>query len=82
MKSVCSYFQKNEGRNFFEIPLIINSGKNTLRITRETIEVLPISNHEEADTKLIFHSRMNNEAAGVVAKDTDALLLQIMLHVY
>ena len=29
---VCSYFQKDEGRNLFEIPLIVNSGENTRRI--------------------------------------------------
>ena len=29
---VCSYFQKDEGRSLFEIPLIVNSGENTRRI--------------------------------------------------
>ena len=32
------------------------------------IEVLPISNYEEADTRLIFHAGMSNEAAVIVAK--------------
>ena len=39
-------------RNLFEIPLIIN-GENIWYVTKETIEVLSISNHEEADTRSI-----------------------------
>lgn len=27
IKLVCSYFQTNEDRNLFEIPLVVNSGK-------------------------------------------------------
>ena len=37
---------------------MINSGKDTHIIINEKIEVFPISNHEEADTSLIFHARM------------------------
>ena len=29
----------------------------------ETTEYLPISNHAEADTKLLFHAGMSNEVA-------------------
>ena len=35
IKLIFSYFQIDEGRNLFEIPLIISSGKNTWRITKD-----------------------------------------------
>ena len=52
------------------IPLIINSGENTWRITKETIEVLLISNinYEEAGARLYFHVWMSNEAAVIDEK--------------
>ena len=52
------------------IPLIINSGENTWRITTETIEVLLISNinYEEAGARLYFHVWMSNEAAVIDEK--------------
>ena len=34
-------------------------------------------NHEEADTRLIFHAMMGNETAVIVAKDTEVFLLLI-----
>ena len=52
------------------IPLIINSGENTWRITTETIEVLLISNinYEETGARLYFHVWMSNEAAVIDEK--------------
>lgn len=35
IKLVCSYFQTNEDRNLFEIPLVVNSGKQIWRVTKE-----------------------------------------------
>ena len=61
----------------FKIPLIINSGKNTWGIIREKAEFLPISSVEEADTRLILNSRVNNEAAGINKKVVDGILLLI-----
>ena len=51
IKLVYFCFQVDEDVNLFEPPLIINSCENTWRANKETIEVLPISNHEEADKK-------------------------------
>ena len=45
--------------------------------TKKTIEVIPILSHEEADTRLVFHEEMSNEAAVIVAKDKDVFLLLI-----
>ena len=56
--------------------LLLNSGENTWSITKETIEGLSISKHE-ADTRLVFHAGMKNEAAVVVAKYADVFLLLI-----
>ena len=38
-----------------ESPLIINSGKNTWSITKETIKILPVKKHEEVDTRSTFN---------------------------
>lgn len=63
--------------NIFETPLIFNRAENICIITKETIEGLPISNHEEADARLIFHAGRNNEAAIIAAKDTAVFLFLI-----
>ena len=49
IKLVCSYFQKYESRNLFDILLIISSVLHTCRSSKETTEALPISNDEEAE---------------------------------
>ena len=38
IKLRCPYFQTDEGRNLFVIPLIINSGKITWSTTKEKTE--------------------------------------------
>ena len=47
-KLVCSCFDTDDCRNLYEIPLLINKGKNVWSTIKVTIEFLPISNHEEA----------------------------------
>ena len=41
IKLVCFYFQIDECRNLFEIPLIIYSGENTWSVTKESVEIPP-----------------------------------------
>lgn len=41
-KLVRTYFRTDQGKNLFENPLIINSGKNAGRTTKEKIEVFPV----------------------------------------
>ena len=41
------------------------------------IEVLPILNHEEAEIRLIFQETMSDEAAVIVAKDVDVILVVV-----
>ena len=53
------------------MPLIIHRGKNTWRITGKNMEVLLVSNHEEVNTRLVFHAKMNNKAAAIVTKDAE-----------
>ena len=55
-------FPNRCGQKFIEIPLIIKSDENTWDVTKETLDVLSISIHEEFRTKLIFRVRMSNEA--------------------
>lgn len=69
-------FQTEKGRNLFEALLITKNGKSTWRFIKEKIEILPISNYEETDARLVFNARMNNEAV-IVTKDADAFLLLI-----
>ena len=46
-------------------------------LLKKRLKSLPISNHEESDTRLVFHAEMTNEAAVIVAKDSKAFLLLI-----
>ena len=48
-----------------------------MKINKETIEVLPILNHEETDSSLFFLARVSNEVAIIVAKHADVFLLAI-----
>ena len=41
-KLVRTYFRTDEVGNLFQNPLIINSGKNAGRTTKEKIEVFPV----------------------------------------
>lgn len=70
----CSYFHIDKYRNLFEIPLIIDSIQS---IKKETIEVLPISRHEGADIRLIFHAGVSNEGGPIVTTDMDVFLILI-----
>ena len=66
---VCSYFQTDENKVLFEIPLIINNGENALGITKETIKnFITLKNHE-AEKRLIFRAGISNEVAVIVVKD-------------
>ena len=59
IKLVCFYFQIDECRNLFEIPLIIYSGENTW-----SVKIPPqISNHKKPDTGLVFHAGTGNKIA-------------------
>ena len=55
--------------------MVIYRGENVWNITIQKAEVLPISNHESADRRSIFHAGIRDEVAVTVAKDTDVLLL-------
>ena len=71
----CSFYKSEEGRELFRIPLVINSGEEVWKISRNTIEMLPRCNHEEADTRLVLHAAMSKSPAVIVAKDTDVFIL-------
>ena len=71
----CSYYKSEEGRKHFKVPLPINSGAKTWKITRGTIETFPRCNHQEANTRLILYAAMSKSPAVIVAKDTDVFLV-------
>ena len=57
--------------------MVLNSGEETWRITKETIEFLPTSNHEEIDKRLILDARMDNVVVRVVPKDPGVIFFLI-----
>ena len=71
---MCSYFQADEFGNLFEIPQIIIRGGKIWSIIKETIAVLPASNHEKTDYMLVFRARISNDEAVIVEEDTEVFL--------
>ena len=61
-------------RNLFEVPLIINSGENIRSTVKEMTEVLSVSDHKEAQRRLIFQAEMIIEATVYIAKYTYSFL--------
>ena len=65
---------------FLRTPFLYNTTGGCFcawRITKEKFKVLPISNHEEDDTRLSFHGRIWNKVAVIVVKDLDVFVLLI-----
>ena len=71
------YFPTDEGRDSFEIPMIINNNESEWGITKKGLKTSQCQNHEEIDEILIFHTTIRNEAAAVVSKDVGLLLLLV-----
>ena len=61
-------------RNLFEVPLIINSGENIRSTVKEMTEVLSVSDHKEAQRRLIFQTEVSIEATVYIAKYTYSFL--------
>ena len=72
---VCTYYKSEEGRKLFKIPLVINQGEQAWKISEKQIEDLHLCNHEEADTRIVYHAASSNTPAVIIAKDTDVFLL-------
>lgn len=77
IKLLSFYFPTDEGRDSFEIPMIINNNENEWGITKKGLKTSQCQNHEEIDEILIFHATISNEAAVVVSKDVGLLLLLV-----
>ena len=71
------YFPTDEGKDSFEIPMIINNNENEWGIAKRGLKASQCQNHEEIDEILIFHTTISNEAAVVVSKDVRLLLLLV-----
>lgn len=77
IKLLSFYFSTDEGRDSFEIPMIINNNENEWGITKKGLKTSQCQNHEEIDEILISHTTISNEAAAVVSKDVGLLLLLV-----
>lgn len=62
IKQAPSHYQKDEGSNIFEIPLINNSGEDTENHEKQMTQVLPIWDCVDVDKRLIFHVVVGNGA--------------------
>ena len=67
------FFLKNESMR--DIPLFINDGDSTYKITGNNSTLLYLCNQEETDTKMIYHASLEDAVTVFVATDTDVLIL-------
>ena len=58
-----------------DIPLFINDGNTTYKITEKNYTSFYLCNHEEADTTMIYHASLEVAVTVFVATDTDVLIL-------
>ena len=72
---ICSFLKTDDARKLLRIPLIINCKDETWRITRGNIEPFPVCNHEEADTRMIFHASLQTGTVVIDANDSDVFFL-------
>lgn len=70
-----SDFKSDKVMRHLQGPSIINSESKTWKITRKNVELLQNCNHEEADTRMIYHMAQGESNAAVVVKDADVLIL-------
>ena len=74
------YVRREVPKMNLDYPLVITSEKNALEITSSGIEVLLPCNHEEADTRIMYHCTLDDKPIVVIASDTDILML--LLYVF
>ena len=67
------FYLNNESNK--DIPLFINDGDTTYKITEKNYTPFYLYNHEEADTKMIYHASLEDAVTEFVATDPDVLLL-------
>ena len=71
------FVQREVPRLDFHYPMVVTIEKNTWEITSAGVSVLPPCNHEEADTRVIYHCMMEDKPTVVIASDTDILILMV-----
>ena len=72
---LCRFVKSDEGRKLLRIPIVINCKNEAWEITKGDIKTFPYCNHEEADTRMIFHAGLQENPVVVEASDTDVFFL-------
>ena len=67
-------------RLHLDYALVITLEKEAYKISLTRVQNLSPCNHEEADTRIMYHCTLEDKPAVVIASDTDILVL--MVHVF
>ena len=77
VKLALNFLKSPEGRCLLKCSLVFTYFDNQYLITPEFVEVLPMCNHIEADSKMIYRASVHDDPIVIVAKDTDVFVLMI-----
>ena len=77
LHQISEFLKEVDVRNQLQIPVRINDMFDTIEVTTESCATLFTCNHEEADTRMIYHALREDIPIVIVSKDTDVLLLMI-----
>ena len=78
IKLVTSYLRDIGTRRSFSMPVIFTDSNETWEASSDSIKMLFLYNHEEADSRQVLHAcPQDTNVVVVVAKDTDVLILLI-----
>ena len=79
---IATYLQTEEFYSNLKYPVVINSKDNTSEILSTGSRTIFQCNHEEADTRLIFHSILMKQDVVIVSKDTEVMVLLVWAYEY
>ena len=68
----------NDFVNSSMLPILVNNGNEIFKISSSVTKVFKF-NHEEGDTRIIFHALQQKTYVVVCLKDTDVLVLMVLL---
>ena len=74
------FVKREVPRLHLDYALVITLEKEVYKISLTGVQNLSPCNHEEADTRIMYHCTLEDKPAVVIASDTDILVL--MVHVF
>ena len=77
LHQISEFLKEVDVRNQLQIPVRINDMFDAIEVTTETCVTLFTCNHEEADTRMIYHALREDIPIVNVSKDYDVLVLMI-----